>query len=172
MPLLLRSIRHTGDISAGPEPWNCCGMAPHSKWKPDALDVKPATGKMAWWICLSGHEYKSKIANRTALGRGCPYCSGQKIGYGNDLASRAPHIAAEWHPSLNGTLRPGDVTTGVQRRFWWLCQQGSFAGTAASACRRAEYPTVPGGLCQSPVSDESSRVQLASPCFPKPIHGS
>lgn len=97
------------------------------------LEVKPATGKLAWWICPSGHEYKSKIANRTALGRRCPYCSGQKIGYGNDLASRAPHIAAEWHPSLNGTLRPGDVTTGVQRRFWWLCQQGhSWRTTVAS----------------------------------------
>lgn len=95
--------------------------------------VKPATGQSVWWLCPNGHEYRSRIANRTQLGRKCPYCSGQKVGYGNDLATRAPDVASEWDHEKNGTTRPEDVTTGVQRKFWWRCAQGhSWKTTVAS----------------------------------------
>ncbi|MGS7220164.1 zinc-ribbon domain-containing protein [Micrococcus luteus] len=110
-----------------------------SEWHPTKnaprtpRDVKPGTSATVWWICSAGHEYESRIANRAYLGRGCPYCSGQKIGYGNDLATKAPLVAAEWDHERNGSLTPADVTTGVQRRFWWSCTQGhSWRTTVAS----------------------------------------
>lgn len=96
-------------------------------------NVKRTTAKSVWWICSSGHEYLSKIGNRTALGRGCPYCTNQKVGYGNDLASKRPDLAAQWHPKNNGALTPGEITAGTQRPVWWLCRHGhSWQSSVAS----------------------------------------
>ena len=39
---------------------------------------KPFSQKSVWWKCEKGHEWEAKIGNRTALNRGCPYCSGRK----------------------------------------------------------------------------------------------
>ena len=41
-----------------------------------------------------------------------------------DLKVCAPQIAAQWHPTKNGTLTPGDVTPGSRRYVWWQCEQG------------------------------------------------
>jgi hypothetical protein len=32
-------------------------------------------------------------------------------------------VAAEWHPTKNGLLRPCDVTQGSGRKVWWLCRK-------------------------------------------------
>lgn len=40
---------------------------------------------------------------------------------GRSLAERAPAVAAEWHPILNGDLTPHDVFAGSSERFWWRC---------------------------------------------------
>jgi len=32
-----------------------------------------------------------------------------------------PEIAAQWHPTKNGDLRPSDVTAGSNKKVWWLC---------------------------------------------------
>jgi len=35
-----------------------------------------------------------------------------------------PEIAKQWHPTLNGELRPDEITSGSGRKVWWLCSQG------------------------------------------------
>ena len=40
----------------------------------------------------------------------------------NDLASVAPEIASEWHPSRNEGLGPDQVTVGSKVRVWWNCR--------------------------------------------------
>lgn len=58
-------------------------------------------------------------------GSGCPYCAGRKVLPGfNDLATLEPKVAAQWHPTLNGTLTPQMVTTGTHRKVWWECDLG------------------------------------------------
>lgn len=42
----------------------------------------------------------------------------------NDLAAKAPDVAAQWHPTLNGNLTPEMVTPGSHRRVWWQCPLG------------------------------------------------
>lgn len=59
-------------------------------------------------------------------GAGCPYCTGRKVvhpGF-NDLASKAPAVAAQWHPVLSGGLTPEMVTVSSHRRVWRQCPQG------------------------------------------------
>ena len=42
----------------------------------------------------------------------------------NELAAKAPDVAAQWHPTLNGNLTPEMVTPGSHRRVWWQCPLG------------------------------------------------
>ncbi len=87
-------------------------------------DVLPGSTKMAWWRCELGHEWGAPVSRRTN-GYGCPYCSNRKVLPGfNDLATRNPELAAEWHPTKNGDLTPHDVTPGSSRKVWWRCGKG------------------------------------------------
>lgn len=40
------------------------------------------------------------------------------------LQEAYPEIAAEWHPTKNGTITPDDVTPGSPKKMWWICQKG------------------------------------------------
>lgn len=42
----------------------------------------------------------------------------------NDLATVNPELAKEWHPTLNGNLKPTDVTVGSDKKVWWICEHG------------------------------------------------
>ena len=96
-------------------------------------DVMEASNKRVWWLGQCGHEWDSKINNRSVLGRGCPVCAGKKVVPGfNDLASQRPNLAAEWHPSKNGALLPSQVTKGSNKRVWWLGKCGHEWETAVS----------------------------------------
>lgn len=91
-------------------------------------DVTANSPKKVWWYLeykdpktgkLHEFEWKSTVNNRNR-GRDCPYLVGKaiKIGF-NDLATVFPEIAAEWHPSKNGTLKPTDVTSVSGKKVWW-----------------------------------------------------
>lgn len=87
--------------------------------------VAPQSNRRSWWICSLGHEYSAIIADRTSKQSGCPYCSGRKVLAGfNDLTTREPKIAAQWHRELNGSLRPEMVTPGSTKKVWWQCDEG------------------------------------------------
>ena len=78
-----------------------------------------------WWRCEKGHIWQAIIYTRTGVGLGCPYCAGKRASLGeNDLRSQRPELAAQWHPTKNGTLTPADVTTGSHHMVWWICEKG------------------------------------------------
>ena len=87
-------------------------------------DVTQGTGTKVWWLCNKGHEWEARISNRNH-GNNCPICIGKKVlaGY-NDLATIMPNIAAEWHPTKNGTFTPEDVTIASNKKVWWKCEKG------------------------------------------------
>lgn len=90
--------------------------------KPDM--VLASTGRRVWWRCQYGHEWQARVKDR-GKGNGCPVCSGRKIVAGvNDMESRYPAVAAQWHPALNGKLTPKEVTAFSNRRIWWRCRLG------------------------------------------------
>lgn len=87
--------------------------------------VAPYSNKNVWWRCQLGHEWEAKINSRTIDGKGCPYCSSRAVLPGfNDLKSRYPKVALEWHDKLNGQLTPEDVTFGSTKKVWWKCGLG------------------------------------------------
>lgn len=79
--------------------------------------------KEIWWACDKGCEWKAQINSRTS-GRGCPYCSGNKVGFGNDLKSLSFDIAAEWDFEKNYPKRPEEFTNGSNKKAWWVCSKG------------------------------------------------
>ena len=87
--------------------------------------VTSSANRKVWWRCELGHDYLAAVSSRTMNGSGCPYCADRQVLTGfNDLATRVPEVAAQWHPTLNGALTPGMVTPGSHRKVWWQCRQG------------------------------------------------
>lgn len=76
------------------------------------------------WKCLKPEcrEEFEMNWNDTSHDHGCSYCSGQKVGLSNCLATKNPELASEWHPNLNGDLTPYDVTCNSNKMMWWKCQ--------------------------------------------------
>lgn len=87
------------------------------------FDFTAGSSRKAWWQCSSNpdHEWEAAIGGRALKGRGCPYCSRQKVSAENSLANKSPEIAKQWHPSKNGSLTPKTVSYGSAKRVWWLC---------------------------------------------------
>lgn len=97
--------------------------------------VTPKSNRHVWWRCEKRHSFCSVIAHRVKAQSGCPYCAGRKVLAGfNDLATREPVVASQWHPTLNGELTPEQVTPGSSRRVWWQCENGH-AWRAVVSCR-------------------------------------
>ena len=88
----------------------------------------------AWWILpyddpeTGKHfdfEWMAQVNVRLAGGGECPYFSNRAVWSGyNDLASYAPEIAAEWHPTKNGSRTPEKTMKFSQDYAWWLCRNG------------------------------------------------
>jgi Zn finger protein HypA/HybF involved in hydrogenase expression len=85
-----------------------------------------------WWRCAAGHSYKQTAISKLR-GYKCPFCTKidaaestrkAKLAKSGSLADNFPALAAEWHPSKNGELRPTDVGSNSHKRVWWLCARG------------------------------------------------
>ncbi len=88
-------------------------------------EISASSSKRVWWRCELGHEWQANVSSRTLEQTGCPYCANRKVLAGfNDLATQEPKIAQQWHPTLNGSLMPEQVTAGSKRKVWWICPEG------------------------------------------------
>ena len=89
-------------------------------------DISFGSNRYVWWICNKcDYSWKAKVSNRAVLNRGCPCCANKTVVSGvNDLASRNPALAQEWHPTKNKDLTPDKVMLGTARKVWWLCPNG------------------------------------------------
>lgn len=127
-----------------------------SEWDNDSNgNLKPhmitsGSNKKVFWIGKEcGHHWQATIANRVN-GNGCPVCAGKKVlvGY-NDLASKFPWIAMQWHPSLNGENIPTDFISNSEKKVWWLCPNCGHAYKASIYSRTILKTNCP--LCKNKV---------------------
>lgn len=106
-------------------------------------DVTPGSKRKVWWKCLKGHEWQASIQTRVMDNTGCPVCSGRIVLPGeNDLVTRFPEIAREWHPDKNGSLLPTQISPFTKRRVWWRCPLGHdyMASVGARTGKRSGCP--------------------------------
>lgn len=92
---------------------------------------------LVWWTCRScGHAWRASIASRACGGQGCPPCGRFRTRTAlirpapdKSIATAAPDLAAEWHPSRN-ELTPHDLGPGSGIEVWWQCSRGHSWRTA------------------------------------------
>ena len=99
----------------------------------DPRNVSASSHKKVWWRCEKGHSWQAMVTSRTDKNTGCPCCIGRKpIPGETDLATLNPQLAKEWHPTLNGELKPSEVSPGSSKKVWWCCDKGhSWQATVA-----------------------------------------
>ncbi len=96
-------------------------------------DLFAGTRRKVWWQCGKGHAWRAAVASR-ASGMGCPVCAGKVVVPGeNDLASRFPDLAKQWHSEKNGPLTPQGISPYSNRKVWWRCQRGHAYQAAVGA---------------------------------------
>jgi hypothetical protein len=111
----------------------------HSLWdlRPDLCNEWSNTNKIspkdvtlgsctsvAWMCSICGYIWNTKVCYRTTGDKtGCPACAGKITTNKNSLVILFPEIAAEWHPTKNGNLKPSDVTCSSSKNVWWLCKK-------------------------------------------------
>jgi hypothetical protein len=87
--------------------------------------VAYSSGKKVWWQCSenANHVWNTPPSTRHS-GSGCPYCAGRKAlpGY-DDLITKNPELAKEWHPTKNGELKPINFTIRSSKQVWWQCDE-------------------------------------------------
>jgi hypothetical protein len=90
-------------------------------------DVRYGSERRVWWRCSRNarHVWQARVMDRTCGRVGCPKCPRRRPTPRASLASRFPLIAAEWHPSRNGGLRPTDLFPASNRKVWWHCRRDS-----------------------------------------------
>ncbi len=86
-------------------------------------DVTAHSGRIVWWICEKGHEWRAVVGDRTN-GNRCPYCMSKAVCDDNCLEIINPVLAQQWHPTKNGSLTPGDVFPNSYEKVWWICDRG------------------------------------------------
>ena len=104
-----------------------------AEWQPTKNGVlrpetlSPGSMKRIWWQCLkdSTHAWPASAAQRTRQKTGCPFCAGRRQSQGNSFAARYPKLLEEWHPTLNGDLRPGQMIANSCEMVWWQCAKNA-----------------------------------------------
>lgn len=116
--------------------------------------IAPGTSTRYWWICDKGHEWLASPSAR-AHGRGCAVCAGKKIVPGcNDLATKYPAMAKQWHPTKNGLLKACEVAPSSNKKYWWMCEKGhEWEATPGSRSRGLGCPYCSGRRAIPGVTD-------------------
>lgn len=117
-------------------------------WHPDrngtttAVSTDVAETRAVWWRCPDGHDFQRSpiLMVRDAS---CPVCASA----GESLAAISPTIAAEWHPTRNGSVVATQVGGDHIMNAWWLCPNGhDYQATVRSRVRASRScPTCYGG---------------------------
>ena len=82
--------------------------------------INPGSDAKKPWVCVRGHKWVAAIVKRTSSGRGCPYCSNNKVLKGfSDLETKFPEIAVQ----ANG-WDPTTVSSKSKMKLEWICSKG------------------------------------------------
>ena len=96
-------------------------------------DIFPGSKKKHWWKCPEevDHVWEAgpeQIGSALSASKGkahaCPSCAGYQLSVTNRLDLNYSAIAFEWHPTMNGDVKPTDVTSGSGFKAWWKCPEG------------------------------------------------
>lgn len=142
------------------------------EWHPTAngalapTEVTAGSGRRVTWMCNRGHSWTTQISARTS-GSGCAVCANQRVDPDfNSLAITHPEIAAEWHPTKNGSLTPADVVAGSTIYRWWQCAEGHEWRSGPSNRRRGGCAVCGRRACRPETSLAATHPEIAASWHP------
>lgn len=94
----------------------------------DVSKIAPGSSGKLWWQCSQhkDHVWDDSPYSRTRRGAGCLVCSNKRVLAGfNDLQTKNPSLASQWHPTKNGDLLPSAVFPSSNKQAWWICPTNS-----------------------------------------------
>ena len=91
-------------------------------------DVTLKSFRKVWWKCPKGvdHEWQNcvrYVVDKDGKFLGCPFCKNKRVSITNSLSTKCPEIAAQWHPTKNGSLLPSSVPYTSSKSVWWQCDK-------------------------------------------------
>jgi len=100
----------------------------------DPTLIAPFSNQRVWWQCSSEfkHEWQGSVSSRVRNKSGCKAC----LHIRNPLSVAAPEVAADWHPTKNGSLTAAEVSIGSKQTVWWLCSKNPTHEWEASVAGR------------------------------------
>jgi len=122
-----------------------------SEWHPTKnvltpQEVSAGSNRKIYWLCPNGHTYYSSPSTRLQP-CGCTVCTSKVVEVGfNDLQSRNPEIASEWHPTRNGDLKPEMVMFQSNKKVWWQCKHGHEWEASPNTRHRSGCPICYGNI--------------------------
>lgn len=103
-----------------------------NQWHPERngkltpYDVVPGSGRNIWWQCPQGQDHVWRSTpNKRSAGKDCPICIGRKVVDSNSFLTLHPELAAELHPTKNGSLDPNKYRPYSNKTVWWKCPNGN-----------------------------------------------
>ena len=95
------------------------------EWSPknkfSIYDYSHSSKMIAYFNCLRCNSEYSMTLQSKSIGRGCPYCAGQKVNHTNSVQSLRPDLSIEWDPE--NKLKSYEVTVGSKRMIKWICNK-------------------------------------------------
>ena len=88
-------------------------------------------------------------------------CMERKLTDASRLSLRSPEVAADWHPTKNGTLTPHDVAYASHIKRWWVCKRGKDHEWDESPARRTSGRRCP--FCAGKRVADSNRLSTNYP---------
>jgi hypothetical protein len=89
-----------------------------------AKDIPIGSNRRVWWKCREGpdHEWETGVYVRARKKKSsCPFCINQWVSITNCLATVAPNVARDWHPTKNRPLTPETVLAVANIMADWRC---------------------------------------------------
>ena len=87
--------------------------------------VKADSVFACWWKCPRGPDHEWSMTIRAFAAKGgdyCPCCLNLQVSRTNNLATIAPEIAAQWHPTKNREdVSPAQTLATADVSAWWKC---------------------------------------------------
>lgn len=119
---ITRWYPHPSNLQSAREYLACAGLDRESaaaKREDDPTAVKPVS-RLAFRA--KGHDYLEVLTSANTGQIPCPECVRGHVRAGvNDLATIAPRLASELHPTLNGQLEADGIAASSNKRVWWVC---------------------------------------------------
>lgn len=121
--------------------------------------VTQSSHRRVWWICPDGHEWDASPNDRKGGKQGCPVCANMRVQTGfNDIATLRPDLAAQWHPSHNGTLQPTSISLESNTKVWWRCDIGHDWPSSPSRRKLYGCPVCAGRRVKTGFNDLASQL--------------